>query len=293
MTSCNADGKHGVDLRETSSSLWSSKLPSFPALQGASTAAEAGIDGNAFASRHQDMRFFTLLFILGCIAVHGQTAGPVRIVAFGDSTTAPRASLTVYPTLLERDLNARGSVPCQVINAGVPGNTTAMAQKRLETDVLAVRPKLVIIQFGINDSAFDVWKSPPATAPRVSIEDYRKNLRHFVEASRNAGAAVILMTPNPLRWTPAMKIKYGKPPYDPARPDGFNLTLVAYVDAMRALAQEMNVPLLDVAKVYAALPPESVDALLPDGMHPNQRGHDLVAQLLADVIRAHPGMIAP
>jgi lysophospholipase L1-like esterase len=156
---------------------------------------------------------------------------------------------------------------------------------------------LVLAEAGANEGgdawAFDVWKSPPATAPRVSIEDYRKNLRHFVEASRNAGAAVILMTPNPLRWTPAMKIKYGKPPYDPARPDGFNLTLVAYVDAMRALAQEMNVPLLDVAKVYAALPPESVDALLPDGMHPNQRGHDLVAQLLADVIRAHPGMIAP
>ncbi len=251
------------------------------------------LTGRCLPSAHKQMRFLTLLLFLIGLTAQGRSNPPVRIVAFGDSTTAPRASLTVYPTLLERDLNARGSVPCQVINAGVPGNTTAMARKRLESDVLAVRPKLVIIQFGINDSAFDVWKSPPATAPRVPIEEYRKNLRHFVEASRKTGAAVILMTPNPLRWTPALKKMYGKPPYDPSRPDGFNLTLVAYIDAMRALAQEMNVPLLDVAKVYAALPPESVDALLPDGMHPNQRGHDMVAQLLADVIRAHPGMIAP
>ncbi|MBP7141911.1 MAG: hypothetical protein KBA71_08375 [Opitutaceae bacterium] len=234
------------------------------------------------------MRFFTLLFLFGCLAAYGQSSSPARIVAFGDSTTAPRASLTVYPALLEKELSARLAVPCQIVNAGIPGNTTAMARQRFEADVLAVRPALVIIQFGINDSAFDVWKSPPATTPRVTVEDYRRNLRHFVEASRATGAAVILMTPNPLRWTPAMQKKYGKPPYDPARSDGFNLTLVAYVDAMRALAKEMNVPLLDVAKVYAALPCQSVDALLPDGMHPSQRGHDLVAQLLADVILGTP-----
>ncbi len=239
------------------------------------------------------MRSLTLLLFFISLAAQGRSHPPVRIVAFGDSTTASRASLTAYPTLLERDLNARGSVTCQVINAGVPGNTTTMGRKRFETDVLAVRPTLVIVQFGINDSAFDVWKNPPATTPRVPVEEYRKNLRHFVEASRETGAAVILMTPNPLRWTPAMKKMYGKPPYDPSRPDGFNLTLVAYVDAMRALAKEMNVPLLDVARVYAALPPESVDALLPDGMHPSQRGHDLVAQLLTDVIMANPGLIAP
>lgn len=239
------------------------------------------------------MRSLTLLLFLIGLAAQGRSHPSARIVAFGDSTTAPRASLTAYPTLLERDLNARGSVPCQVINAGVPGNTTTMGRKRFETDVLAVRPTLVIVQFGINDSAFDVWKNPPATTPRVPVEEYRKNLRHFVEASRETGAAVILMTPNPLRWTPAMKKRYGKPPYDPSRPDGFNLTLVAYVAAMRALAKEMNVPLLDVARVYAALPPESVDALLPDGMHPSQRGHDLVAQLLTDVIMANPGLIAP
>ncbi len=239
------------------------------------------------------MRSLTLLLFFIGLAAQGRSHPSARIVAFGDSTTAPRASLTAYPTLLERDLNARGSVTCQVINAGVPGNTTTMGRKRFETDVLAVRPTLVIIQFGINDSAFDVWKNPPATTPRVPVEEYRKNLRHFVEASRETGAAVILMTPNPLRWTPAMKKRYGKPPYDPSRPDGFNLTLVAYVDAMRALAKEMNVPLLDVARVYAALPPESVDALLPDGMHPSQRGHDLVAQLLTDVIMANPGLIAP
>lgn len=254
------------------------------------TTAETGLDGKAPAPPRQEMRFFTLLFLFGCFAAYGQSSSLARIVAFGDSTTAPRASLTVYPALLEKELSARLAVPCQIVNAGKPGNTTTMARQRFEADVLAVRPALVIIQFGINDSAFDVWKSPPATTPRVPVEDYRGNLRHFVEASRAAGAAVILMTPNPLRWTSAMRKMYGKPPYDPERTDGFNLTLAAYVDAMRALAKEMNVPLMDVARVYAALPPESVDALLPDGMHPSQRGHDLVAQLLTDVITGTPAL---
>ncbi len=242
---------------------------------------------------HPEMRFFTLLFLIGHIAAHAQSSQPVRIVAFGDSTTAPRGSLTVYSTLLERALNAHRTAPCQVVNAGKPGDTTAMARKRFESDVLRVKPALVIIQFGINDSAFDVWKNPPATRARVSLEEYRGNLRHFVETSRSAGARVILMTPNPLRWAPKTLEMYGKPPYDPGRPDGFNLTLGAYVETMRDLAAELKAPLIDVARIYAALPPETVDALLPDGMHPGQRAHDLVAHVLADVILAHPEMLIP
>ncbi|HWC90807.1 MAG TPA: GDSL-type esterase/lipase family protein, partial [Pirellulales bacterium] len=127
------------------------------------------------------LNFATLL--LGLIASAGTVDAaaaamqPVSIVAFGDSTTAARGSTTVYATILQEEL--RG---VRVINAGVGGNSTEMARKRFEADVLSQRPRIAIIQFGINDAAVDVWKTPPATQPRVSLERYEANLRSFVRS---------------------------------------------------------------------------------------------------------------
>lgn len=221
---------------------------------------------------------------IACLGARGGAAEPVRIVAFGDSTTAPRGNLVVYATLLERALNQTGSRPVSVINAGKGGNTTAAARQRFDADVLAGAPHLVIIQFGINDSTVDVWKTPPASASRVSLENYQANLRHFVMAARAAGAEVVLMTPNPLRWTPGLRKKYGHSPYDPVAPDGFNVVLANYAEAVRALAGELKVPLVDVARAHGAQA-GMTDTLLLDGMHPNQAGHDLVAGLLVELLR--------
>jgi len=223
------------------------------------------------------------LLLLRPLGIAAEDAPVVRIVTFGDSTTATRAGLVVYSDLLERKLNEKQS-PVRVINAGIKGNTTEMAAKRFEHDVLAREPAVVIIQFGINDSAVDVWKNPPATASRVALDQYRANLRHFAETSLSRGARVVLMTPNPLLWTKPLKQMYGKPPYDPARADGFNLTLIPYTEAVRQLAAELKVPLIDIAKAHEAFARHSKEPLLLDGMHPNQRGQQLVADLLFDFI---------
>ena len=69
-----------------------------------------------------------VLAVVLLAAVSAQSAEkPFTIVAFGDSTTAPRGGLTVYATLLQEQLAAKDR-PLNVINAGVGGNTTAMAQ---------------------------------------------------------------------------------------------------------------------------------------------------------------------
>lgn len=217
---------------------------------------------------------------------------PVRIVAFGDSTTAPRLNLVPYATLLEEELT-RCAAPVKVINAGVRGDTTAAAALRLDRDVLAHDPALVIIQFGINDSAIDVWKTPPATGPRVPLDQFRENLRHFIKTLKDRGASVILMTPNPLAWTPALQKQYGRLPYDPQDPAGFNAPLVAYTEAVRELAAAMQVPLVDVARAHAEHARHSTEPLLLDGIHPNGEGHKLVARLLIELVtmqRLLPGL---
>lgn len=207
---------------------------------------------------------------------------PFTLVAFGDSTTAPRGSLAVYATHLQEQLVA-GTRPLNVINAGVGGNTTAMARTRFEKEVLARQPDLVVIQFGINDAAVDVWKKPPATEPRVPLAAFENNLREFCTTLKGRGARVVLMTPNPLRWTPKLKELYGRPPYHADEADGFNVLLRDYAGVVRKLAREENVELVDVFEAFVAHGQQmdrSVDELLLDGMHPNERGQSLVAELL-------------
>ncbi|MDI1315028.1 exo-alpha-sialidase [Prosthecobacter sp.] len=214
---------------------------------------------------------------------------PGSIIMFGDSTTAPRGSLKVYATRVETTLQGVGST-LGVINAGIGGNTTRDGLKRLQNDVLKYKPRVVVMQFGINDSAVDVWKNPPATAPRVPLAEYLANIRCMVTAAQDVQAKVILMTTNPLRWTPKLKDVYGKPPYDPAAEDGFDsATLAGYNEALRKLAAELKVPLVDVRAAYpdfAAKHQTTIEGMLLDGMHPNDLGQELVAELLVPAIRA-------
>lgn len=220
-------------------------------------------------------------------AENGPASPVFRIVAFGDSTTAPRGTLSVYADLLQRELPGRG-IPAEVINAGVGGHTTANARARFQSDVLDRRPDLVILQFGINDAAVDVWREPPATQSRVPLETYLANLEFFIDAIRNQGGRVILMTPNALRWTPSLKTMYGKPPYRSEDEDGFGVPMLPYVEQLRRLATERAVPLVDVHaafEAYGRQPEQAVADLLLDGMHPNAQGHRLVADLLLAAIR--------
>ena len=217
---------------------------------------------------------------------------PMQIVAFGDSTTAARMvegqALKVYADLLAAEALPRGA---KLINAGVASNTTRDALARFSLGVLDHKPDTVIIQFGINDAAVDVWQPPPASQPRVALEEYSTNLTYFITELRRHGARVILLTPNPLRWTEKLRGLYGKPPYLPGNPDGFNVLLKTYAQAVRDVAKQTGTPLADVYaafQAYGAEPNHSVDDLLLDGMHPNQKGHRIVADLLRRQLGALP-----
>jgi hypothetical protein len=128
-----------------------------------------------------------------------------------------------------------------------------------------------------------VWSQPPATNPPVTESRYAANLEYFIETLRKRNCKVIIMTPNPMRWTPTLKNMYGKPPYRPFDPDGFNVTLRPYADGVRAVAKKRIVPLVDVYAAFQEYGKDkslSIDDLLLDGMHPNDKGHRLVADLL-------------
>lgn len=214
------------------------------------------------------MVWLLLLLIFGTHFSCDLSASELAIVSFGDSTTAPRGQLMVYTDLLRNEL-LRGNQQSVVFNAGVGGNTTEMGRKRFERDVIGKQPSMVIIQFGINDSAVDVWKTPSATKPRVSLDRYGVNLRYFIRELKKQQAQVVLMTPNSLRWTPKLKELYGKYPYLTDQPDGFNVLLKQYAELVRKIGKEQSVPVVDVYAAfekYGKKTGQSVEHLLLDGI---------------------------
>lgn len=100
-----------------------------------------------------------------------------NIICFGDSLTSGYGASPGmdYPSQLSRRLGL------PVINAGVPGDTTADALKRLDADVLSRSPRIVLITLGGND-----------LKNRLPAETAFRNLQQIVETIQRRGALVIL-----------------------------------------------------------------------------------------------------
>ncbi len=120
------------------------------------------------------------VFICGCAKqeVANISAKGDKIVCFGDSITfgygaGPGED---YPTALAK------MVSLPVINAGVSGDTTFEALKRLDSDVLAKNPRLVIVEFCGNDFL-----------KKVPLEDTVKNLDEIITRIQSSGAMVALV----------------------------------------------------------------------------------------------------
>jgi len=104
-----------------------------------------------------------------------------RIVAFGNSLTAGLGvpSTEAYPAQLQRRLDQSG-YRYLVINAGVSGDTTAGALRRVEW-VLRSRPRLVIVELGANDGLRG-----------IDVKETRTNLERIIERLQAAGVTVVL-----------------------------------------------------------------------------------------------------
>ena len=117
----------------------------------------------------------------------------------------------------------------------------------------------------------------------MPLSEYEQNLRWMIATLRQQKAKPVLMTTNPTRWTPRLRELYGKPPYRPQDADGFDAPVLSrYNEVVRRLAKELAVPLVDVHDTFTA---KNADKLLLDGMHPNDEGHRIIAELLLPVIR--------
>ena len=112
--------------------------------------------------------------------------GPVVIVAFGSSSTygtGASARDKTYPNRLAALLARRlPGANIEVLNRGIGGEAAAATLARIDTDVIAAHPDLVIWQVGTNDVLRDV---DPAAAGAV--------IREGVLRMQRVGIDVVLM----------------------------------------------------------------------------------------------------
>jgi acyl-CoA thioesterase-1 len=101
-----------------------------------------------------------------------------NIIAFGDSLTAGYGASPGqdYPSRLSNLIAA------PVVNAGVSGDTTEAALARIDADVLAHDPRIVLVGLGGNDFLHG-----------VPISTTEANLRMIIRKIEEAGAMVVLI----------------------------------------------------------------------------------------------------
>ncbi|HUA17553.1 MAG TPA: arylesterase [Bryobacteraceae bacterium] len=197
-------------------------------------------------------RILLVACVWACLQAGPATSVRPVIVAFGDSLTAgfgaePGAS---YPDFLQKDL-LEGGYGWRVLNAGVSGNTTTDGLNRVR-EVLAKKPRIVIVEFGGNDGLRG-----------LPLSRTQSNLEQIVVELRQAGVTVLLagMTLPP---------NYG--------PDYIHSFERIYVD-LAAKYKLTRIPFLLEA---VALHP---DLMQRDGIHPTGPGNALVAKTVLHYLK--------
>lgn len=212
-----------------------------------------------------------------CLVAASAVAGePLRIVTLGDSITkGARPGVTeeqTFASLIAAKLREEGQT-AEVVNVGIGGERTDQALERLERDVLALRPAVVAVMYGTNDSYVDQG----AQDSRIARDQYRDNLYALVRKLREAGVRPILMTEP--RWGAAAGANgVGEHP---------NVRLEPYMEACREVARATGASLVDHFAHWteAEAAGQDLGDWTTDECHPNPRGHEELAALMWPTVR--------
>jgi acyl-CoA thioesterase-1 len=186
-------------------------------------------------------------------------AGRPRVVFLGDSLTAGLGLLETqaYPALIQKMIDADG-YDYDVENAGVSGDTTAGGLRRLEWS-LQGNVKVLVVALGGNDGLRG-----------LSVAEMKNNLTQIIEGARARNVMVILAG---MEAPPNYGQEYA----------------ASFRAVFRDIAQKERVVfipfLLDRVAGHA-------DLNQADGIHPNERGAQIVADTVWRALRPALDQIA-
>jgi lysophospholipase L1-like esterase len=190
-----------------------------------------------------------------------------HIIFFGDSLTAyagqdgPKPHATKgYVRIVRETLNDKHKDKnIEVDWVATGGHTVPDLLKRVDKDVIAKKPTIVVIQIGCND------------ARRVPADTFKSSLEELIDRLQKANIQVIQCT-----LTSVGEKHDGTNKDDPK--------LEEFAQIERQVAKAKNVPLNDLRKAFVAYwkknnPDNKPSGLLTyDGNHFNDAGHQFVAE---------------
>ena len=181
-----------------------------------------------------------------------KTEKSITIVALGDSLTEGYGieKSKAYPTLVEAKLRAEGK-KVTVINAGVSGSTTASAPGRVKW-LLKNKPDVIFLALGSNDGLRG-----------VDVATTKKNLKTAIDLAKQNHIQV---------WLAGALLP---PNYGPQQ-------TAAFKKLFSDLAKEENLPFMPFLLEGVAT---VQDLNQTDMIHPNEKGHAILADQVADFFR--------
>jgi len=207
-----------------------------------------------------------MLAVLIILAMPFQTSTKKKVVFFGDSITQAGVQPTGYITRV-REMAARDKKAEQYefIGAGIGGNKVYDLYLRVEDDVLAKNPDIVVIYIGVND----VWHKQ-SSGTGTDYDKFGKFYEALLKKFQAKNIKVILATPAVI----------GERTDNSNQLDGDLNRYSAYI---RTLAEKNNLPLVDLRKGFLDYAkqnnPENKEQgiLTTDRVHLNEKGNEFVA----------------
>jgi len=196
---------------------------------------------------------------------------PVVIIAFGSSSTQGYGSTApefTYPNRLAAQLKRHyPTADITVINRGKGGEDAPEMMRRLQTEVIDMKPDLVIWQVGTNA----VLRNLDQTETEKMIED-------GIARMQTAGSDVVLVDP---QYSPRVNEK--------AESAGRMVRLLGKVAELRKVGV---FPRFEVMRDWHERQSIPIDEfVISDGLHMNDWGYACFAQLLGDDIITSVGQI--
>jgi lysophospholipase L1-like esterase len=196
---------------------------------------------------------------------------PVVIVAFGSSSTAGYGSTSpefTYPNRLAAQLRRHyPSADITIINRGKGGEDALQMMRRLQIEVIDMKPDLVIWQVGTN-----------AVLRNVDPGETAKLVEEGVARIQAAGADLVLVDP---QYSPAVN--------EHAESASKMVKLLGKVAQFRHVGVFPRFEVMRQWHENQALPIDSF--VIADGLHMNDWGYACFAQLLGDDIIKSVGQI--
>lgn len=213
------------------------------------------------------IKILPIVLVVTMLASFRAMDNPTRIVFFGDSITQAAVNKGGYIDLMNQMLTqAKKNTQYELVGAGISGNKVYDLYLRLEDDVLAKKPQVVVIWVGVND----VWhKRTHGTG--TDADKFEKFYVALIKKIQATGAKVVLATPAAIGERTDFSNEL----------DG---DLNRYSDIIRRIAKENNGAVADLRKAFLDYNlknnPQNKESgiLTTDRVHLNEAGNKLVAE---------------